>query len=209
MKNFAMMAMLTALTVSPGLAVAASADTNSYHSTSYSTAQQVRAAEHIAFQGQNALTDVQLARVALFQGQPEKALILTNHASSLLTDDSLDWSKFFHPGKKTTLKDDNYVAINAVMGVSEDYISSPEKEDSIKRANEKLQKGDKKGAVNELRLAGIGVTQNVYLMPLKQTRHAVSEALRLLGEHKYYEANLVLKGAEDGVITESTTLFAD
>ncbi|MGK3262560.1 YfdX family protein, partial [Klebsiella quasipneumoniae] len=89
-----------------------------------------------------------------------------------------------------------------------DYVATPEKESAIKSANEKLAKGDQKGAIDTLRLAGIGVIENQYLMPLNQTRKAVAQAQDLLKAGKYYEANLVLKGAEEGIVVDSEMLVA-
>lgn len=46
------------------------------------------------------MRDVQVARLALFHGDPEKAKELTNEASALLSDDSTEWAKFAKPGKR-------------------------------------------------------------------------------------------------------------
>ena len=54
----------------------------------------------------------------------------------------------------------------------------------------------------------IGVIENQYLMPLNQTRKAVAQAQKLLKAGKYYEANLVLKGAEEGIVVDSEMLVA-
>jgi len=43
-------------------------------------------------------------------------------------------------------------------------------------------------------------------MPLKATAKHVDTAISLLKEHKYYEANLALKAAEDGLITDTVLL---
>ena len=59
-----------------------------------------------------------------------------------------------------------------------------------------------------LQLAGISVLQTQYLMPLNQTRKAVASAQKLLSSGKYYEANLVLKGAEEGIVIDSEMLGA-
>ena len=50
---------------------------------------------------------------------------------------------------------------------------------------------------------------NQYLMPLKQTRNALADAQKLLDKKQYYEANLALKGAEDGIIVDSEALFVN
>jgi len=53
------------------------------------------------------------------------------------------------------------------------------------------------------------VVENFYLLPLKQTQKLVTGAQKLLAEKKYYEANLVLKSAEDSVIVASSAQIAD
>jgi len=171
--------------------------------------QQVAQASQIAEQGFYGVRNIQLSRLALFQGQPENAIKLVDEAAKLLADDSTDWKKFVKQGKKASLKNDQYVVINASLNVSENYIATPEKQAAIKSANEKFDKGDKKGALEALHLADIGVVENFYLLPLKQTQKLVADAQKLLAEKKYYEANLVLKSAEDSVIVDSSAVIAD
>lgn len=89
------------------------------------------------------MRDVQVS-AALFHGDPEKAKELTNEASALLSDDSTEWAKFAKPGKKTNVNDDQYIVINASVGISESYVATPEKEAAIKIANEKWRKGIKR-----------------------------------------------------------------
>ncbi|STW20810.1 YfdX like protein [Klebsiella variicola] len=148
------------------------------------------------------------ARLALFHGQPESAKKLTDDAAALLAADDASWAKFVKTDATAKMIADRYVVINATVALSEDYVATPEKESAIKSANEKLAKGDQKGAIDTLRLAGIGVIENQYLMPLNQTRKAVAQAQKLLKAGKYYEANLVLKGAEEGIVVDSEMLVA-
>ncbi|AYL67261.1 MULTISPECIES: YfdX family protein [Citrobacter] len=162
----------------------------------------------VAVKGANAMRDIQLARLALFHGQPDSAKKLTNDAASLLAGDSSDWAKFVKAAPKAKMIDDQYVIINATIALSEDYIATPEKESAIKTANGKMAKGDWKGAVDTLQLAGISVLQTQYLMPLNQTRKAVASAQKLLSTGKFYEANLVLKGAEEGIVIDSEMVGA-
>lgn len=161
----------------------------------------------VAVQGANAMRDVQFARLALFHGQPESAKKLTDDAAALLAADDASWAKFVKTDATAKMIADRLV-INATIALSEDYVATPEKESAIKSANEKLAKGDQKGAIDTLRLAGIGVIENQYLMPLNQTRKAVAQAQKLLKAGKYYEANLVLKGAEEGIVVDSEMLVA-
>jgi type II secretory pathway pseudopilin PulG len=202
MKRLIMATMVTAVLASSTVWAADNAPVAAQQQTQQ--VQQTAAAERISEQGLYAMRDVQVARLALFHGDPEKAKELTNEASALLSDDSTEWAKFAKPGKKTNVNDDQYIVINASVGISESYVATPEKEAAIKMA-----KGDKKGAMEELRLAGVGVMENQYLMPLKQTRNALADAQKLLDKKQYYEANLALKGAEDGIIVDSEALFVN
>jgi hypothetical protein len=58
-----------------------------------------------------------------------------------------------------------------------------------------------------LREADIGLSVSRVLMPVKDTITHVDKAIELFGEHKYYEANLSLKAAEDGLIVDSVLLY--
>ena len=189
--------------------VMASATTTTAAQTATANVQKEAAdIMQVAVQGANAMRDIQLARLALFHGQPDSAKKLTNDAASLLAGDSSDWAKFVKAAPKAKMIDDQYVIINATIALSEDYIATPEKESAIKTANDKMAKGDWKGAVDTLQLAGISVLQTQYLMPLNQTRKAVASAQKLLSTGKFYEANLVLKGAEEGIVIDSEMVGA-
>lgn len=183
------------------------ADSATAAPTAAATAQVQKEAADV-LQGANAMRDVQFARLALFHGQPESAKKLTDDAAALLAADDASWAKFVKTDATAKMIADRYVVINATVALSEDYVATPEKESAIKSANEKLAKGDQKGAIDTLRLAGIGVIENQYLMPLNQTRKAVAQAQKLLKAGKYYEANLVLKGAEEGIVVDSEMLVA-
>lgn len=176
-----------------------------------STVAQQQAAEtlKISEQGFTAVQDVRLARLAIFQGVPEHAVKLTENAAKLLTDDSIDWKKFATTNKNAALIGDQYIAIDGTVGISENFISTPEKQAAIKKANEQLSQGDKKSAMETLRLADISVTQKLYLLPLKHSQKAVAEAQNLLKEKKYYEANLALKAIEDSVLVDNTGIVAE
>jgi len=171
--------------------------------------QQAAETLKISQQGFTAVQDVRMARLAIFQGVPEHAVKLTDEAAKLLADDSADWKIFARTNKDAALIGDQYIAIDGTMGISENFIATPEKQEAIKKANEQLSKGDQKGAVETLRLADIAVTQKLYLLPLKHAQKVIADAQKLLGEKKYYEANLALKAVEDSVTLNSNAITAD
>ncbi|ECF7068853.1 YfdX family protein [Salmonella enterica] len=196
------------LTTVLGVSGAAFADTGTAPQTTGSplSASQWRTVDNIAKIGNEAMQDVQLARVSLFNGDTKSAKKLLSDAQQKINDDKTDWTKFIKKDKKTPVDGDNYIVINASMSINEDYQASDEKTKAIKNANEKLKKGDKKGAIETLKLAGITVVENEVLMPLKQTRTDIQKAIALFDDGKYYQANLMLLSAEEGIILDSETI---
>lgn len=162
----------------------------------------------VAMQGTNAVRDIWFAHLALFHGQPENAKKLTDDAAVLLAADDAGWAKFVRTDATTKMVVDRYVVVNTTVALSGDYVATPEEENAIKSANEKLAKGDQKRVIDALRLTGVGVIENQYLMSLNQTCKVVAWAQKLLKAGKYYEANLVLKDAEEGTVVDSETLAA-
>jgi hypothetical protein len=84
---------------------------------------------------------------------------------------------------------------------------TPENSEHIQKANQYLKNGQSKEAIEELRLASIDVTCTRVLRPLASTTNYVAEATKLVGEQKYFEANMVLKAAEDGLVVNSASLI--
>lgn len=170
------------------------------------TPSQARAIDNIAQAGNTAMQDVQLARIALFDGDTSGAKRLLNDAKRKINDDQTDWSKYIKKNKKTPIDGDGYVVINATMSVSEDYQASEAKNKAVQDANERIKKGDKKGALEVLKLAGITVSESQVLMPLKATRNDIQKALDLFNEGKYYQSNLMLLSAEEGIIVDTEVI---
>ncbi|WP_258129327.1 YfdX family protein [Escherichia coli] len=156
--------------------------------------------------GINIMRDIQYARLTLFSGDTEGAVKLINDANKLLTSEDITWAQLVRKDKKTPQEGDVYVIINSQLTLAEDFTATPEKQKAIDEANKKLDKGDKKGAIEKLQLAGINISETQWLMPLKQTQQKVKSAQSLMAEGKYYEANLALKGAEDGTIMDTVSL---
>ncbi|HGW1984037.1 TPA: YfdX family protein [Escherichia coli] len=156
--------------------------------------------------GINIMRDIQYARLTLFSGDTEGTVKLINDANKLLTSEDTTWAQLVRKDKKTPQEGDVYVIINSQLTLAEDFTATPEKQKAIDEANKKLDKGDKKGAIEKLQLAGINISETQWLMPLKQTQQKVKSAQSLMAEGKYYEANLALKGAEDGTIMDTVSL---
>jgi hypothetical protein len=175
--------------------------------------------EQVSKEGSKAMQDVRFARVAIFDGQPEAAKkFLENAKKELATAEkeapelTITVKSEQKVGGKTiseheTSKTTDFVPIDAWLVLSEDFIPTAEKNAKIKEANEHLKKGESAKAVEILHAADIDVSVSRQLMPLKLTTAHVDGALAMIKDHKYYEANLALKGAEDGLITDTVLLY--
>jgi glucan-binding YG repeat protein len=175
--------------------------------------------EKVSKEAGTAMQEVRFARVAIFDGQPETAEKLLDSARKNLamaekkapelvvtvkSEQKVgDKTVATHKAAKTI----DLVPVDAWLGLSEDFVPSPEKQTKIKEANEHLKKGESAKAVEILRAADIGVSVTRVLMPLKATLSHVDKAIAQIKEHKYYEANLSLKAVEDGLITDSVLLY--
>ncbi|MGE7418204.1 YfdX family protein [Methylobacterium tarhaniae] len=92
-----------------------------------------------------------------------------------------------------------WVPVDAQLTLGEDFLATPEKASAVTDANKSLAKGDQKGAIETLRLAHVDVNFVMAVMPLDKTTADVNQAATLINQGKYYEANAVLKTAEDGM----------
>lgn len=149
-----------------------------------------------AFDG---LRELYMARLAIFEGHTDRAGKLVKEAQEELADAAKDASKLAH---KRSTAGTTLIPIDARLTVAEDFVMTPEKAQKIAKANELLGKGENKEAVAVLKDAAIGIKLVTVLLPLESTRAAADSAAKLLAEKKYYEANLELKKAEDGLVTD-------
>lgn len=161
--------------------------------------------DKISGQAWQAMRDIGMSRFELFNGRAKGGT--TGCASEkLLNDDSTDWKLYVKSDKKAPVEGDHYIRINSSITVAEDYLPAGQKNDAINKANQKMKEGDKKGTIEALKLAGVSVIENQELIPLQQTRKDVTTALSLMNEGKYYQAGLLLKSAQDGIVVDSQSV---
>jgi hypothetical protein len=193
-------------------------DTWNIATLSASTNMPATEATRVSYEGFAAIRAVRAARVAIFNGEPKVALNWLTKAQTELAVATKDAPLFVATTEATvdgkvvagevTVSKENWVPIDTQIGLSDTYVASPKNAEHIKNANEHFKNGHAKEALEELRLASIDVRCTRAMMSLTNTTNCVAEAVKLIGEQKYYEANLVLKTAEDGVVMESTNVFA-
>lgn len=175
-----------------------------------------RALMQLSQDGFSALRAVRVARIALFNGQPEVVSQLLDSAQASLRAAEREAPSFTVTagetvkGKQgaaaTTSQKLDLIPIDATLTLADDYVPTKENQVHISKANEHLKNGDKKSAIEELRLADVELKYSRILMPIEATKKHVDQALRLLKEHKYYEANMALKAVDDGLTVETVKL---
>lgn len=164
-----------------------------------------------------AVREAGFARVAIFDGQVDQAKKLLEDAKANLAKAKLNAPtltvsvKEKSDGKtidsEKVTEHGDLLPIDAALSLSEDYVATPAKTAKVKEANEHLKKGDHPKAIEVLKEADIGVSVSRVLMPLQRTIDEVDGALKLVNAGKYYEANLTLKGIEDGLIVDQVVLY--
>ncbi|GEP01715.1 YfdX family protein [Methylobacterium haplocladii] len=172
--------------------------------------------------GAGAFRDMHLARLAIFDADPAQAKTLVGKARTALATAKTDESVFTKaeadlkpPGAAKPAaaqsksggtasgtdmtKPVTWLPVDGQLVLGEDFIATPQKSAAVADANQSLEKGDRKGATEKLKLAGIDVNFTMAVLPLDRTTSDVDQAATLLDQGKYYEANAILKQAEDGM----------
>ncbi|GJD63232.1 YfdX family protein [Methylobacterium frigidaeris] len=176
--------------------------------------------------GAQAFRDMHLARIAIFDADPAQAKALIGKAQAALAKAKTDNAVFTKAeaelktpadltaaqaktdktadakstdGKPVSKDKVAWVPVDAQMTLGEDFVATPQKASAVTEANKSLANGDQKGAIEKLRLAHVDVNFVMAVLPLDKITADVNQAASLIGQGKYYEANAVLKTAEDGM----------
>jgi hypothetical protein len=186
--------------------------------------------------GADAYRDVHLARLAIFEAEPEQARMFVSHAQSALDKAKTDTAAFTKaeadlkppagmaaatlmgqgakgqtaPGQQGAAKAADSTApstqpvawlpVDAQLVLADDFVArNPDQSKAIEEANQHLQKGDRQGAVDRLKLAGVDVDFTMAVVPLAKTTQGVDQAAKLIAGGQYYQANVALKQVEDAV----------
>lgn len=101
-----------------------------------------------------------------------------------------------------------WLPVDGQLTLGEDFVATPTKAAAVATANKSLEKGDRKAAMDQLKLAGVDVNVVLAVVPLDQTTTEVDQAATLIAQGKYYEGNALLKRVEDGVRFDVVDLVA-
>jgi hypothetical protein len=169
--------------------------------------------------GAQGFRDLQLTRIAIFEADPAQAKDMIGKAQAAFakakTDDAVftkaeadlktptDASSKATAGKadaKPASKEQvAWVPVDAQLTLGDDFVATPAKASAVTEANKNLAQGDQKGALEKLKLAHVDVNFTMAVLPLDKTMSDVDQAASLIGQGKYYEANAILKTAQDAM----------
>lgn len=153
--------------------------------------------------GYHAMRDIRAARISIFNGNPGEATTYVDKAKTALGKAETIEK---HIADKGTEASSKYVPVDGQIVIANDYVATPEKAKHIAAGNAHLQKGKTKEALEELKLAEVDIGFSRVLMPLQSTVANVDSAASLLRDGKFYEANMALKAAEDGMTVDTVML---
>ena len=100
-----------------------------------------------------------------------------------------------------------WLPVDGAISINEDFTAKPEKAKAVQDANQSLAQGDKKGAMEKLKLADVDTTVTIAVVPLQQTIEDVDQAKQLIESGKYYEGSQKLRAVQNAtVITVADTV---
>jgi TolA-binding protein len=183
--------------------------------------------------GASAFQDMKLTRLAIFDGRVDDAKKYVNLADSAFGKARTDETAFTKAEadlKQPTIKDaaadknvsaqapaDNtqadqmkkpiaWLPVDGSISINEDYSASPAKTAAVADANKSLNSGDRKGAIEKLKLADMNIDVTLAVLPLEQTIDDVHQAASLINDGKYYEASQKLRQAQAGERLDATNI---
>jgi hypothetical protein len=89
-----------------------------------------------------------------------------------------------------------WLPVDGSISINEDYSASPAKKAAVADANKSLKSGDRKGAIEKLKLADMNIDITLAVLPLEQTIDDVHQAASMINDGKYYEASQKLRQAQ-------------
>ena len=112
-------------------------------------------------------------------------------------------SKDGESGGEASGAHESWLPIETGVALAEGFVPAEQHQGALDQAGQQMSAGDQKAAVESLRLADIEVAVSAVVVPFESSLQHVEDAERLIGEQKYFEANLALKAVEDAITVET------
>jgi hypothetical protein len=175
--------------------------------------------------GSTGYQDLALTRLAIFDGRVDDAKKYVNMADAAFGKAKGDDTVFTKaevdlkpkvsktsaaaPADKT--KDEMkkpiaWLPVDGSMAINEDFSDNPAKKAAVAEANKSLKSGDRKSAMDTLKLAHMNIDVTLAVVPLEQTISAVHQAAADINDGKYYEASQSLRKTEESVRFDTTSI---
>ena len=165
----------------------------------------------------NGFQDIELTRIAIFNGRTAEAKEFVEKADQDFVKAKADDTVFLKAeselkqtkagpvtaDEKTPVA---WVPVEASVTINEDYTESPAKTAAVADANKSLKGGDRKGALDKLKLADMSIDLALAVVPVDATITSVHKASGLISDGKYYEASQVLRLAQEQERFDVTTV---
>ncbi len=211
---------------------AAAPATSDRQNTSVQEKTAVKDLGNLSKDGANGFHDITLTRFAIFEGRTADAKKYVDEANAAFGKAATDETVFTkaeadmkapkqdmgQPGKANTATASDssssdqaknpieWLPVDGSIMIDEDYTVDQTKSAAVADANKSLKKGDRKAAMDKLKLADMSIDVTLGVVPLRPTMTSVQKAVGLIDDGKYYEASQVLKQAEDKERFDVTTV---
>ncbi len=174
----------------------------------------------LSIDGIKAFRDVDMARMAIFNGETAKAKTYVEDAQAAFAKAKAEDTVFMKaeadmkpaPGDKQATPAATpsktavaWIPVDGQMSVGEDYVDTPDKTAGMSKPG--AESGDKKGT-DTVRLSDLDVSFTAEVVPLETSIASVDTAAQMIGKGHYYEANLALKSVEDGARFDTEIISA-
>ncbi len=193
-------------------AFAAGHDTNAATTNATATAANKDFAK-VSKDGSMAFSDIGLARIAIYNGDPSRAATLVTDAKQALsraaTDDSV-YTKAedqLHPPKAmpatTRISSDNapiaWLPVDAQYVVDETLTPTPQKAAALDTANAHLRNNQPDQARDTLKVADVNASLTLAVAPLKSSVADIDQASDKMASKDYYSASQSLRAAQSNI----------
>ena len=157
--------------------------------------------------GNAALHEIEAARLSIFSGKPDAARAEIGKARDKIHKGASEAARFVaeaNPGKAPTKVE--MLPVDGQLIAYDDFVPTDDKNAHVAAANQQLEKGARPAAAKEFKLADVRIVYNRVWMPIDLALRRLDQAEKLMGEHKYYEANLALRSIGDHLSIESDSM---
>ena len=220
MKTFPLL-FTSCLALSVGLSAAVAATATSGSS---STGVAGKDYAKLSIDGAQAFQDVDLARLAIFDGKPTMAVKLVSDAQAAMSRAENDNTVFMkaEADLKTSKTSTGaaatpaagsdaatkiaWVPIDGELTLDETLAPTPERNAAVAEANDHLRRGEPDKAHAVLKVASVTADYTLAVAPLDQSTTDIAQASKLLASKDYYRASQALRQAQDGVRYDTTVM---